>query len=120
MGIRYGLTCPGPELAYPGVPSDLRWVGASAYQEPECSQGSSPELQHRGVRHWTPDRCSLEGHRQEAVGAQVAGCTLLSPHVPCSGTGSDMPSGGPGSSSAACPHPFFRRCYDSCPRPLVE
>lgn len=57
MGIRYGLTCPGPELECPGVPAGLRWVGASAYQEPECSQRSIPELQHRGIHHWTPNRC---------------------------------------------------------------
>ena len=97
-------------------------MGASAYQEPECSQGFSPELQHRGIHHWTPNGCGPEGHREKAVavGAQVAGCTLLSPHDLCRGTGSDMPTGGPGSSCAACPHPFFRKMYDSFPHPVVE
>lgn len=122
MGIRYGLTCPGPELECPGVPAGLRWVGASAYQEPECSQRSIPELQHRGIHHWTPNRCGPGGHREKAVavGAQVAGCTLPSPHVPCRGAGSDRPTGSPGSSCAACPHPFFRKMCDSCPHPVVE
>lgn len=83
MGIRYGLTCPGPELECPGVPAGLRWVGASAYQEPECSQRSIPELQHRGIHHWTPNRCG-PGPQREGCGCGRTGGWVHPAVAPCS------------------------------------
>ena len=60
-------------------------MGASAYQEPECSQGFSPELQHRGIHHWTPNGCGPEGHREKAVavGAQVYRAVCMYLYMSC-------------------------------------
>lgn len=102
-------------------PSGLRWVGASAYQEPEVASGPSQSCS-TGASITGPQTGAAQGATERRLRLWVHRWLGAPCRRPCSVQRGRLRQAywGAGSSCAACPHPFFRKMCDSCPHPVVE